>query len=104
MKKYRFTLVSVTIVLALVVILMSSTVGLRSTSAQGKPALQKWEYCEIDDSNIVYFSVDAPRQERFNPSRSIAQLGLDGWEMVGSGARNQANFTERLLYFKRPKQ
>jgi hypothetical protein len=104
MKKYRLPFLSAAIGLALVVILMFVALGSRSTSAQGKPALQKWEYCEVGTGDIVYHLVDVPRQERItNRSGTIAKLGVDGWELVCSGTRYYTNYSETLLVFKRPK-
>lgn len=83
--------------------------------------MQKWEYAVLDveveekrpfwqrDSAVlVYFKFPKPTGIAIKPDKSqgdrnlkdaigrvVGQLGLEGWEMVGSQG-------EYLLYFKRP--
>ena len=68
--------------------------------------MQKWEYCGIDGSTVIYMppdNIECVKQkvgkQRESPAREevrmIAQLGLDGWEMVGG---------PEWGWFKRPLQ
>lgn len=87
---------------------------------QGRNAMQKWEYCVIDgfqggmtyyprcyrltDKGFEFVSdfKDRPKDvsEQDAVGRFIAQLGDEGWEMVGAGVTG--DFMHRV-YFKRPK-
>ncbi len=74
---------------------------------------QQWEYCEMDwaDTMVRFYRPDGVQAERIRPEeskgdrtdrdawrRTIAQLGLDGWELVG--IRDSAGGYH--MYFKRP--
>jgi len=84
--------------------------------------MQKWEYCIITGVHAD-FTGDHPGCYRLtskgrelvtdfsNPPKGyaktylvaqfIAQLGEEGWEMVGAGTTNEGY--AHILYFKRPK-
>jgi hypothetical protein len=66
--------------------------------------MQKWEYCAVEPNHLVYFTSKGDQRQEFGknmrmwePTRAkvIAQLGEQGWEMVGADIRG--------VYFKRPK-
>ncbi len=75
--------------------------------------MQKWEYCAIvgvrrldrklDPDYPAFWSFtvngvqssDIRGAEAVEVAKRIAQLGEEGWEMIGG--------SERILYFKRPK-
>jgi hypothetical protein len=80
--------------------------------------MQKWEYCKIIrvENYFSYhpllfrFTINGEEREDIpkNPqgmgkddaiARVIAQLGEEGWELVGVGRYDQTH----TLYFKRPK-
>jgi hypothetical protein len=83
--------------------------------------MQKWEYCVItgivpwaggldSEEHLQYFGRDCPEATDFKRASArhrpqlladtIAQLGEDGWEMVGCAF---AGHRGHHLYFKRPK-
>jgi hypothetical protein len=83
--------------------------------------MQKWEYCIVtgvvplvggldSEDYLQYFGTDAPEitycrrtRELRRPqvlSQTLAQLGEDGWEMVGCAF---AGHRGHHIYFKRPK-
>ena len=81
--------------------------------------MQKWEYCAVTDisgqssggfgvcgAHFVTFTLDGLHATTGRPPdtqlvvQRIAELGMDGWEMVGCG--NVGEYTH-TLYFKRPK-
>ncbi len=85
-------------------------------------AKQKWEYCALSKAAYVrsgrgglywisYFreagvevvEVEDSALERNGPTRAIAKLGAEGWELVGEGALEIGVGGVRALYFKRPK-
>ena len=84
--------------------------------------MQKWEYCAIvgikrDDLDfrgyhpriwrfigngieITRIDENTVSEDTTELAKSIAQLGEQGWEMVGVGHSNHHD--ENILYFKRP--
>jgi len=80
--------------------------------------VQKWEYCVIgavhrlsgdrlllgDRAGVEHFSAGARAVRAFRShdelGQAIAQLGDEGWEMVGCGNTGEGS---HVLYFKRPK-
>ncbi len=72
-----------------------------------------WEYCELRQEiaegvmhrqYILFYQPDAP-SERVgitNRDRAIAQLGLEGWEMVGTVGSFMRNSSGFRIFFKRP--
>jgi len=83
--------------------------------------MTKWEYCAISGIEYVVsgFRTNYPHLHQFTPSgitetqikgqggetnvvaATIAQMGNDGWELVGVG-RERADLGD-VLYFKRSK-
>ena len=81
--------------------------------------MQKWEYCAISgiyenngdfnsrSASFWEFSIGGIQESGFEqPARNkvakkIAELGEQGWEMVG--AINEVNY-QHCIYFKRPKE
>ena len=79
----------------------------------------RWEYCSLSKAMvgqgrgglywITYFRnggaevVEAEEQatERYGPSKAIAKLGEDGWEMVGEGPLEMRAGGLNAIYFKR---
>ena len=81
--------------------------------------MQKWEYCVlglIKDMNrdglvgyyprVVFFGLNGidknvslhhEENEQFNIAKAIAQLGMEGWELVGTGDTT----AKHVIYFKR---
>lgn len=85
-------------------------------------ANRKWEYCALTkaahvrsnrgglywisyfrDAGVEVVEVEDSALERNGPSRVIARLGAEGWEMVGEGSLEINASGVRALYFKRPK-
>ncbi len=85
--------------------------------------MSKWEYCAVvgiaksqrNPSHyfpaVWFFTpggtkiVEIGGQEGFEVSKMIAQLGEDGWEMVGIGTmpdRHAQSVNPSAIYFKRP--
>jgi len=87
--------------------------------------MKRWEYCAIalvgrtsegglytHYPELVTFGIDGPEsedfggggtQEQLRTSKAIAQLGLDGWELVGAAPTHEKEpTTYSTLYFKRP--
>ncbi|MFH2040104.1 MAG: hypothetical protein ABIJ65_11790 [Chloroflexota bacterium] len=82
--------------------------------------MQKWEYCAI--TGILHsgrnLSLNYPAIWRFTKTgwdktdikgdemnlvaKNIAELGEQGWEMVGTGPLDEGR--AHILYFKRPKE
>lgn len=116
------------IALALVAALIGGTISNRllvATSAQAQQDSpgQKWEYCTLTkaayvgsnkggiywisyfrDSGVQVVEVEDAALEKNGPSKAIAKLGAEGWEMVGQGPLEIRQGTLNALYFKRPKQ
>ena len=81
----------------------------------------RWEYCSLSKAMvgqsrgglywITYFRssgaqvVETEEQatERYGPSKAIAQLGAEGWEMVGEGPLEMRAGGLNAIYFKRPR-
>lgn len=85
-------------------------------------ANRKWEYCALTkaayirsgrgglywisyfrDTGVEVVEVEDTALERNGPSRAIARLGAEGWELVGEGALEINAGGVRALYFKRSK-
>jgi len=75
--------------------------------------LQTWEYCELRQEIaqgvmhrqvILFYRADAPTEEVAVSSRekAAAQLGLEGWEMVGASGSFTQDSSGFRLFFKRP--
>jgi hypothetical protein len=80
--------------------------------------MQKWEYCavvgvrrfnhKLDPSfpgvwHFTELGIQATQikgPEADEVAKTIAQLGEQGWEMVGAGSTGEGSF--HILYFKRP--
>ena len=72
-----------------------------------------WEYCELRQEiaegvmhgqYILFYRPDA-QSERVgitDRDRAIAQLGLEGWEMVGTVGSFMRNSSGFRIFFKRP--
>jgi len=56
------------------------------------------------DSGVQVIEVEDPALEKNGPSKAMAKLGAEGWEMVGQGPLEINKGTLNALYFKRPKQ
>lgn len=82
--------------------------------------MRRWEYCHVfvgfgaETQKVVRYQVTGPaytdvrKDEAYGDTdatdaayRLVAQLGLDGWEMVGASDANQFG-QQRLYVFKRP--
>jgi hypothetical protein len=80
--------------------------------------MQRWEYCAVlatfrtayfnpEWVELLSFRVDGVVEKRLEDDRKnaiasvIAQLGEQGWEMVGAGSAGEG--AGHILYFKRPK-
>jgi hypothetical protein len=78
---------------------------------------EQWEYCRFEDvlgrgfvpAKLVFFTIDGEKTETFSAgeetqrtevARRVAQLGDEGWEMVGTGISGQGS---HAIYFKRRK-
>ena len=77
---------------------------------------EKWEYCRLEDllgrgfvaAKLVFFtsegekieslSADEESSQRNMVAMRIAQLGDEGWEMVGTGITGQGS---HAVYFRR---
>jgi hypothetical protein len=84
-------------------------------------APQRWEYASLTRAAvgpgrgglywISYFSnkgvrvveVEEQATEQGGPAKAIAQLGMDGWEMVGQGPLEIRQGGLNAIYFKRPR-
>jgi hypothetical protein len=81
----------------------------------------RWEYCSLSKAMvgqgrgglywITYFrsggaqvvETEELATERYGPSKAIAQLGVEGWEMVGEGPLEMRSGGLNAIYFKRPR-
>jgi hypothetical protein len=81
----------------------------------------RWEYCSLSKAMvgqsrgglywITYFRAGGAQvveteelaTERYGPSKAIAQLGAEGWEMVGEGPLEMRAGGVNAIYFKRLK-
>ena len=77
---------------------------------------EKWEYCRLEDllgagfvaAKLIFFTADGEKIESLHADEEssqrnivamrIAQLGDEGWEMVGMGITGQGS---HAVYFKR---
>lgn len=77
---------------------------------------ERWEYCRFEDvlghgfvpAKLIFFTAEGEKVEPFtaveeNSQRKavamrLAQLGDEGWEMVGTGISGQGS---HAIYFKR---
>jgi hypothetical protein len=83
---------------------------------------QKWEYCALTkaayvmsnrgglywisyfrDSGVQVVEIEDTALERNGPSKAIAKLAEEGWEMVGEGPLDIRQGELKAIYFKRPK-
>lgn len=75
--------------------------------------MQKWEYCELRQEiaqgvmhrqYILFYRAGEPADEApiSNRENAIAQLGLEGWEMIGTSGDFTQDSSGFRLYFKRP--
>ena len=82
--------------------------------------MQKWEYCVVGPikelgglpagqyPKISYYTPEGRKGTQIKGdfgeteaiAKVVANLGCDGWEMVGCGSVNEA--TLHFIYFKRP--
>ena len=83
---------------------------------------ERWEYCSLSKAMvgqcrgglywITYFRTGGAQvveteelaTERYGPSKAIAQLGAEGWEMVGEGPLEMRAGGLNAIYFKRPRR
>ncbi len=76
-------------------------------------ARQPWEYCELRQEiaqgvmhrqYILFYRAGAPSEEIgvTNRENAIAQLGLEGWEMVGTSGSFMHDSSGFRIFFKRP--
>ena len=73
-----------------------------------KNAKQKWEYCELiyigsgeEEYRLNFYATSGGLNYAIKADdrgRTIAQLGIDGWELVASSIQE----SHETLYFKRP--
>jgi hypothetical protein len=74
---------------------------------------QLWEYCEIRQEiaqgvmhrqYILFYHVGEPSEEIniTNRDNAVAQLGLEGWEMVGTSGSFTHDSSGFRIFFKRP--
>jgi hypothetical protein len=74
---------------------------------------QLWEYCELRQEiaqgvmhrqYIVFYRVGEQAEEVqiTNRESAIAQLGLEGWEMVGTSGSFTHDSSGFRIFFKRP--
>ena len=77
--------------------------------------MQKWEYCRLSgfvgderhvNPKITFFTVEGEKEENLaggheveRVARRIAQLGLEGWEMVS--VVPVESYVYRTIFFKR---
>ncbi len=82
----------------------------------------RWEYCALSkaavgasrgglysinyfrDSGAQIVEAEELATERYGPARAIAQLGQEGWEMVGEGPLDARAGSTNAIYFKRPRR
>ena len=131
MKIKRFTLVSLAIaVAAMVIVILSAFAGSLSTPLQSKPSVaQKWEYCAVSDvrrepssrrgeqgpivATVIYLLETGESREKITMpdgkdwdslAKAFSKLGQDGWELVFEGGENLGGVGyTKAFYFKRPK-
>ena len=78
----------------------------------------RWEYCRFEEllgkgfvaAKLIFFTAEGEKIESFVADQEssqrnvvamkVAQLGDDGWEMVGTGITGQGS---HAVYFKRKK-
>ena len=94
----------------------------QQTGAQKTYAGAKWEYCALTraayvasnrgglywisyfrDSGVQVVEIEDTALEKNGPSKAIARLGEEGWEMIGEGPLDIRQGELKALYFKRPK-
>ena len=74
---------------------------------------QPWEYCELRQDiaqgvmhrqYILFYRAGEPSREMTvtNRESAIAQLGLEGWEMVGTSGSFMHDSSGFRIFFKRP--
>jgi hypothetical protein len=77
------------------------------------PTRQRWEYCELRQDiaqgvmhrqYIVFYRAGEPSEQVHftNRENAIAQLGLEGWEMVGTSGGFMKDSSGFRVFFKRP--
>ncbi|NDJ74961.1 MAG: hypothetical protein GYB65_01770 [Chloroflexi bacterium] len=78
-----------------------------------RPHIQRWEYCEIRQEiaqgvmhrqYILFYHADETPDpiSITNREKAIAQLGLEGWEMVGTSGSFMQDSSGFRVFFKRP--
>jgi hypothetical protein len=78
-----------------------------------QPRLQRWEYCELRQEIaqgvmhrqyiLFYRTSETPEEVQItNRESAIAQLGLEGWEMVGTSGSFAHDSSGFRIFFKRP--
>ena len=94
----------------------------QKTGAQKTYAGPKWEYCALTraayvvsnrgglywisyfrNSGVQVVEIEDTALEKNGPSKAIARLGEEGWEMIGEGPLEIRQGELKALYFKRPK-
>lgn len=74
---------------------------------------QRWEYCELRQEitqgvmhrqYILFYRASEPSEEvsLTNREHAIAQLGLEGWEMIGTSGSFMVDSSGFRIFFKRP--
>jgi len=95
------------------------TVPTEAQRTDRPPVRDRWDYCSLSKAAvgqsrgglywITYFrnggaeivEVEESATERYGPAKGIAQLGQDGWEMVGEGSLEMRAGNTNAIYFKR---
>ena len=123
--KWQTTIMIALMIVATLIVGPISNRWLLATPAMAHQnnAGQQWEYCTLTkasyagsnrgglywisyfrDSGVQVAEVEDPALEKNGPTKAIAKLGAEGWEMVGQGPLEIRQGTLNALYFKRPKQ
>ena len=68
--------------------------------------MQRWEYCSLERSFVYYyrtkqsFSFSDDKSPHPHTEEAIAQLGMDGWELVAVTHSDMGS--PKYYFFKRP--
>lgn len=91
----------------------------KQSAASARP--QRWEYASVtravagpargglywisyfSDKGVRVVEIEEQATEGGGPAKAIAQLGADGWEMVGQGPLEIRQGGLNAIYFKRPR-